>query len=65
MVYFCKKNYRLTSSIRPLIRRFATYLMVYRRFGYQYSPVHYILSRRGIRIKRFLKRTMKQAESGV
>ena len=65
MVYFCRKNYRLTAAIRPPIRRFITYLTVYRKFDYQYSPIHFIFSRRGSRLKRFFKRTMKQAESGV
>jgi glycosyltransferase involved in cell wall biosynthesis len=60
-VYFCRKNYRLASSIRPLMKRFATYLMVYRRFGYQYSPVHFILSRRGTRLRRLLRRTVPEA----
>jgi glycosyltransferase involved in cell wall biosynthesis len=63
LVYFCAKNYRIAASIRSPLRRIATYLAVYRKFGYRYSPLSFILSRRGRRFKRFFKMTMKQAES--
>ena len=65
MVYFCRKNYRLTASLRSPLARIAAYLMVYRKFEYSYSPLRFIFSRRGSRFKRFLKMTLKQAESGV
>ena len=63
MVYFCKKNYRLASAINSPLKRFNTYLTIYRKFDYQYSPIHFIFSRRGRSLKRLLQRTMKQAES--
>lgn len=59
LIYFCRKNYRLASTIRSPLKRLATYLHVYRKFGYRYSPVYFSLSRRGSRFKH--SSTAKQA----
>ena len=45
MPYFCKKNYRHTARIKSPMERFRSYLMVYKKFNYCYSPVHFLYSR--------------------
>ena len=59
LVYFCKKNYRLTSAITSPRRRYVTYARVYRKFGFRYSPIRFIISRRGSRLRGFLRRRWK------
>lgn len=64
LVYFCRKNYRLASAIRSPLHRVIAYARIYRKFDFQYSPFSYILSRRGSRLKRFLRKQLGTA-SGV
>lgn len=64
LVYFCRKNYRLASAIRSPLRRLITYARIYGKFDFRYSPFSFILSRRGSRLKRFLRKRFEPV-SGV
>jgi len=63
MVYFARKNYRLALTIKSPFKRFATYGMVYKTFGYRYSPIQFVLSRRGSRLRGFLRRKLEAVSS--
>lgn len=56
--YFCKKNYRLASAIPSPVQRYAAYVRLYAKFRYQYSPIRFLCSRRGSRIKNLLRRKL-------
>ena len=43
--YFCRKNYGIASRIKSPIERVSAYMMIFRRFGYRYSPIHYMYHR--------------------
>ena len=60
MPYFCRKNYRLTARIKSPMERFRSYLMVYKKFNYCYSPVHFIYSRHVRPMKNSLLRRARQ-----
>jgi glycosyltransferase involved in cell wall biosynthesis len=45
MVYFSRQNYIRASRIRPLTKRFYTFMSVYKKFEYSYSPIQYLLTR--------------------
>ena len=42
MRFFCILNYKRTRAINSNLRRFITYLKVYRKFKYVYSPISYL-----------------------
>ena len=60
MPYFCRKNYRLASTIESPIERLKVYLLIYRTFDYCYSPFSYFRNKRFLmaRIKGQIKRTL-------
>lgn len=62
MTFFCKNNYRYTAAIKSPMKRFSTYLMVYKKFNYCYSPIHFIYATnvkpRMSSIKRKVKKTL-------
>ena len=41
LISFAKKNYRRAGTISSMRDRWKTYMMVYKRFDYKYSPVNY------------------------
>lgn len=43
LIYFCRENYVRSSRIESPINRLKAYFIVYRYFGYSYSPFLYIL----------------------
>lgn len=43
--YFCRKNYRLASTMKSPMVRFKTFLKVYRMFNYSYSPFRFAYNR--------------------
>ena len=60
MPFFCRKNYRLTSTIGSRLKRFSTYYEIYKKFNYSYSPVHFLYSRHVRPIKSSLLRRARQ-----
>jgi glycosyltransferase involved in cell wall biosynthesis len=64
LIYFSRKNYRLARSIKSPLKRFSTYGMIYKTFGYRYSPIQFVLSGRGSRLRAFLRRK-QEAASGA
>ena len=64
--YFSVDNYRRAERIQAPLKRFYSYLIVYKKFEYTYSPLHYIFAkniiyRNTFRALRYLKRKMKEA----
>lgn len=59
MRFFTELNYNRVSAIRSPIARFRTYLMVFRMFDYQYSPIRYFLDRKLVRRTRRTVRHLK------
>jgi len=43
--YFCRKNYRLASTIKSPMVRFRTFLKVYKMFNHSYSPFRFTYNR--------------------
>ena len=58
--FFAKHNYRLAGKIESPIDRFITYLLIFKIFNYQYSPLHFFVNQ-ALRRMRRLKRKVKQA----
>lgn len=50
--YFTRTNYRHASSIPSSLQRLAMYWRVYRKFGYSYSPVSFLLPKPFRRLSR-------------
>ena len=50
--YLCRKNYRQASAIPSSVQRMSMYLKLYRRFGYSYSPLSFILPKKMKRARR-------------
>lgn len=64
MRYFCRKNYRLASAISSPLRRWITYLRVYRLFDFRYSPIRFVLKSHGRRFRGFMRRK-REAVAGA
>lgn len=65
MRYFSVQNYIRAARIRSLIKRFHAYIVVYRKFEYSYSPVHYVFAgnifyKNAYRLLSYLKRKMRE-----
>jgi glycosyltransferase involved in cell wall biosynthesis len=56
MRFLCQINYNRTRAIVSPIRRFFTYLMVYRMFNYSYSPLNYLVLPHISSIKRRIRK---------
>lgn len=64
MIYFSIQNYIRAARIQSLIKRFYAYIVVYSKFNYSYSPIHFMFTRNifyknAHRLLSFLKRKMK------
>jgi glycosyltransferase involved in cell wall biosynthesis len=54
--YFARVNYNFASSIKSPIERYATYLMIYKKFDRRYSPFRFFVYEKNIRRIRHLAR---------
>lgn len=45
MLYFSAQNYNRAVRIQSPVKRFYAYSIVYKQFGYSYSPIRYLLTR--------------------
>jgi glycosyltransferase involved in cell wall biosynthesis len=54
--YFARVNYNFASSIKSPIERYATYLMIYRKFDRQHSPFRHFAYEKNVRRIRRLAR---------
>jgi len=55
--YFARVNYSFASSIKSPIERYATYLMIYKKFDRRYSPFRFFVYEKNVRRIRRLART--------
>ncbi|MCK4829365.1 glycosyltransferase [bacterium] len=60
MRFLCRLNYNRASAIGSSIKRFSTYLMVYRMFDYNYSLMEYLASPRILSTVRQIKKRVRQ-----
>ncbi len=61
MTYFCVRNYKHAAGIKSPLKRFSTYLMVYKKFNYCYSPIYFVYYRNVKPRIYSIKRKVKQA----
>ena len=59
MRFICRLNYNRASAIESPIKRFMTYMMVYRKFQYSFSPLQYVFSPRVLNRYRHVKKKVK------
>lgn len=59
--FFSKINYNFASKIKSPLERYAAYLMVYRTFGYRYSPFYFHVYRKNLRRMRRVAAKVKRA----
>jgi len=60
MRFFCTLNYNRARAIKSSVKRFSTYLMVYRKFGYKHSPLRYLVLPRVLRIIKQVLKPIRQ-----
>jgi glycosyltransferase involved in cell wall biosynthesis len=60
MRFLCRLNYNRASAIGSPIKRFRTYLMVFRMFDYKYSPMDYLVSPRILSTGRQIKELVRK-----
>ena len=63
MRFLCRLNYNRANAIGSPIKRFRTYLMVFRKFDYRYSPLSYLVFSPVLRRIRQVKKRIKQGFS--
>jgi len=63
--YFTWLNYNFARKIESRRERYATYLMVYKKFGYRYSPLYFFVYRKSLRRMRRVARKIKRALTRV
>lgn len=62
--FLCHINYNRTTSINSPVRRFFTYLMVYRMFNYSYSPLSYLFLPHIPSIKKSFRKAARHVLNG-
>jgi glycosyltransferase involved in cell wall biosynthesis len=60
MFYFCRQNYNRIYKYMPFKERLPAYLLVYKKFQHNYSPVHYFYLRNVNHFKNIVKRKIKK-----
>lgn len=63
--YFTWLNYNFARNVESRRERYATYLMVYKKFSYQYSPLYFFVYRKSLRRVRRIGMKIKRVLTGV
>jgi len=65
MKYFTWLNYNFARKTESPFERLATYLVVYRKFGYRYSPIYFYVYKKGLRRMRRIAGRVKRVLTRV
>ena len=63
--YFAKVNYNFAAAIKSPTQRWATYLLVYKQFGYRYSPLYFYADEKIVHRMRRLASKVNRALTSV